>query len=583
MQKPPSSRPSFRTPCFFRPLLLLFLAFTFAVPVWGTVPLRKPPDWRSIDDDYSTGGAMLDLNGDGFLDLVTGNGNDMEQEPIRVNFNLGGMLEREPSWSSADVGYHCHIDLGDYDQDGDLDLAVALLGDPGTPQRDKIYENVGGAFSSLPVWTSGDLDNSFDLAWGDVDGDGDLDLAVACGETYTNKRQKSKVYFNNGGVIDTLAGWQTGPKDYTLDVAWGDVDRDGDLDLVCANEFGPNRLYRNGGSGLDTLPDWESDDTDNTLQIDLGDVDGDGWLDLAAAVNGQLGGPSHVVVYRNLGGTFETTASWVSADTVSRQYYSAVSFGDVDDDGDLDLASGGWWEHAVVFENLGGALETNPSFRYYFPGPGKALVVESTVWTDLDNSGSVTVIGEAHDGDGVKKVFYLNDCPVRWIDEIRVGGTPVLYKDYCYDFDEGWVALADAPPAGTGNVEIDYVYSRQLDLIVTNWDPDQYNIAFYHEVAVGVENGVPMATLLLPNRPNPFNPTTVIPFHLPHAGRVELGIYDLAGRLVRILQDGRADAGPHEMIWDGKDHRDRPVASGVYFYRLDGEGATEVRRMMLIR
>ncbi|MFH1681452.1 MAG: VCBS repeat-containing protein, partial [Candidatus Eisenbacteria bacterium] len=259
-------------------VLALFVLTTAASAV---VPLLTPPIWKSEDVDYSTGGALIDLDGDGFLDLVTANGNDMARQPIRVYFNRGGVLELESSWRTDDIGYNCHIDLGDYDSDGDLDLAVAVLGDPGTPQRDKIYENLGFGLSSSPVWISGDLDNSFDLAWGDMDGDGDLDLAVACGESYTGVPQKSKVYRNDGGVITESAAWRTGPVDYTLDVAWGDVDNDGDLDLACGNEFGPNRIYLSNGSGLDSMPGWESSDTWNTLQIDFGDLDGDGWLDLA--------------------------------------------------------------------------------------------------------------------------------------------------------------------------------------------------------------------------------------------------------------------------------------------------------------
>ncbi len=349
-------------------LVTLLLSGLIAEAV-AVVPLIKPPTWRSTDFDYSTGAAFVDLDGNGYLDLITGNGNDMAQQPIRINYNYGGELERIPSWSSSDVGYNCHIDLGDYDGDGDLDLAVALLGDPGAAQRDKIYRNEGGAFTSLPVWTSGDLDNSFDLAWGDMDGDGDLDLAVACGETYTNNPQKSKVYRNDDGVITSNAVWTTGPVDYTLDVTWGDVDRDGDLDLACANHFGPNRIYLNNGNGLDSIPGWESDDVLNSLQLDFGDANGDGWLDLAVANNAQLGSNSNVVIYYNLGGTLETTPSWASTD--AKTYYSAVSFGDPDNDGDLDLAAGGWWEPAVVFENSGGTLETVASFFWIFPSAGR--------------------------------------------------------------------------------------------------------------------------------------------------------------------------------------------------------------------
>jgi hypothetical protein len=574
-------RPSARGRILIAASALALLAFAGAAS--AVVPLLTPPAWHSEENDYSTGGALVDLDGDGFLDLVTANGNDMARQPIRVYRNLGGLFELSASWRSTDIGYNCHVDLGDYDEDGDLDLAVAVLGDPSTPQYDKIYENLGDSLSSTPVWVSGDLDNSFDLAWGDMDGDGDLDLAVGCGESYSGVPQKSKVYRNDDGVITPSAVWRTGSLDYTLDIGWGDVDNDGDLDLLCANEFGPNKLYRNDGGVLDSIPAWQSGDTWNSLQLDLGDVDGDGFLDLAVANNGQLGGPSNVVVYRNLGGTFESTPSWISAGP-ARQYYSAVAFGDCDHDGDLDLASGGWWEPVVVFENLGSALENVPSFSWKFANQQKGLVVESVLWGDMDNSGSVTVLGETKDGNGVAKTFYLDEEPVREVLDVRVGGSSLPYGSYCFDLDEGWVALASAPPAGSGVVAIDYVYSERLDLVVTNWDPDDENLLFLHQVATGIAGLVPTSPLLvLPSRPNPFNPRTTIPIRIGEAGRVTAGVYDVSGRLVRILYEGSTGAGDLDLVWDGTDGSSRPVPSGVYFTRVRAGDRTETGKMLLVR
>ncbi len=70
------------------------------------------------------------------------------------------------------------------------------------------------------------------------------------------------------------------------------------------------------------------------------------------------------------------------------------------------------------------------------------------------------------------------------------------------------------------------------------------------------------------NSPNPFNPTTTIAFGLPEAGPVTLRVYDLAGRLVRTLLAETADAGDHQVVWDGADDLGHPAASGVYFCRL---------------
>jgi hypothetical protein len=88
---------------------------------------------------------------------------------------------------------------------------------------------------------------------------------------------------------------------------------------------------------------------------------------------------------------------------------------------------------------------------------------------------------------------------------------------------------------------------------------------------------------LFQNSPNPFSPETRIAFDLPTAGRAELRIYDVRGRLVRTLIDGKRAAGPQSVSWDGRDETGVEVASGVYFYSLNAPGVDESRRMILVR
>jgi len=76
------------------------------------------------------------------------------------------------------------------------------------------------------------------------------------------------------------------------------------------------------------------------------------------------------------------------------------------------------------------------------------------------------------------------------------------------------------------------------------------------------------AARLLPNVPNPFNPSTEIRFELDMSGSVELNVYDARGHLVRSLVAGDFAAGSHGVIWDGSDRAGRQVASGVYQVRL---------------
>jgi hypothetical protein len=86
------------------------------------------------------------------------------------------------------------------------------------------------------------------------------------------------------------------------------------------------------------------------------------------------------------------------------------------------------------------------------------------------------------------------------------------------------------------------------------------------------------------NHPNPFNPSTTIRYELPRASTVELAIYNVAGRLVRVLVDGTEQAaGRHQVTWDGLDGSGKRVPSGVYVYRLEAGGLREARRMVLIQ
>ncbi|MCK4236430.1 MAG: T9SS type A sorting domain-containing protein, partial [Candidatus Krumholzibacteria bacterium] len=85
------------------------------------------------------------------------------------------------------------------------------------------------------------------------------------------------------------------------------------------------------------------------------------------------------------------------------------------------------------------------------------------------------------------------------------------------------------------------------------------------------------------NIPNPFNPITTIRFDVPKRGRVRLAVYDVQGRLVRVLLDGEVDAGSRELVWNGKDVGGRNVSSGVYFYSLETPGFTQSRKMILMR
>src|SRR5689334_4029572 len=191
---------------------------------------------------------------------------------------------------------------GDYDGDGNLDVLVA---GPGRQDASvtTIYKNTGGVFTDsgivvLPLQFAA-------AAWGDFDGDGDLDLAMI-GLT-TAQIPTMRIYRNDGGTFTPLIGAFTGV--YAGTVTWADYDGDGDLDLLVtgvtttgAVGIPATRLYRNDGGGVFTsVPHpfphvylgavaWGDYDNDGDLDVVVTGTDGTGALKAALWRNDGAGG-----------------------------------------------------------------------------------------------------------------------------------------------------------------------------------------------------------------------------------------------------------------------------------------------------
>jgi hypothetical protein len=88
---------------------------------------------------------------------------------------------------------------------------------------------------------------------------------------------------------------------------------------------------------------------------------------------------------------------------------------------------------------------------------------------------------------------------------------------------------------------------------------------------------------LYPNYPNPFNPSTTIRFNLPKAVHVRLSIYDLLGREIAVLVNGKRKEGVHEVRWNGLDAQHVPLPSGVYLYRLDAASYKGTGKLLLLK
>ncbi len=99
----------------------------------------------------------------------------------------------------------------------------------------------------------------------------------------------------------------------------------------------------------------------------------------------------------------------------------------------------------------------------------------------------------------------------------------------------------------------------------------------------GVGDSAPRSFGLEQNYPNPFNPTTTIRYTLMERSDVQLAVFGVDGRLVRVLTSGTEPEGSFEATWDGRDQSGRPVASGVYFYRMKAGAFVQTKKMVLLK
>ena len=319
----------------------LYLNNGTVTPFAGVMGTQISPD---VQYTYSV--ALGDVDGDGDLDLVTGNAGQANRLYLN-NGTVNPFVGVTGADISVDMDWTVSVTLGDVDGDGNLDLVAGNY-----TGANRLYLNNGttNPFAGVTgVDISTDAYQTYSVALEDADSDGDLDLIVG------NQNQRNRLYLNNGtadpfaGVIGADIGTDA---DWTVSVALGDVDSDGDLDVVAGNSVGVNRLYLNNGTadpfvgvtGVDI-----SADERRTFSVALGDVDGDGDLDLVA---GDYGSANRLYLNNGTTSPFagvtgeDLSADWIGYNTRS------VALGYVDGDGDLDVVAGNWSPHNRLYQRL---------------------------------------------------------------------------------------------------------------------------------------------------------------------------------------------------------------------------------------
>lgn len=553
--------------CFL--MLCLMLCLMPVAAALATVPYVTQPGWTSWEsNDYGTGCFLDDVNGDGLLDLAVSNGNDMAEARNYVYLNEVGSLPDRASWSSMDRLYSGHCELADIDSDGYPELMVSnYIAADWAPGRVQIYDNIAGELETTPSWVTQDNFYCFRASFGDPDGDGDLDLACATGESYESIFEPNYIFFNIDGVLQTTPGWISADTDASYDTQFVDIDGDGDQDLAMLNSGGPIKIYYNEGGTIATSPGWQTAASDDGNTFDFGDLNGDGFPDLGVAMNNQLSGTGYFQIYFSRAGVLPVVPDWQSSTT---GYGSAAVFEDIDGDGDLDFVAGRWWGELHIYLNDGGHFTSYPNWT---SDVAYNSVIENIVFGDLDNGASVPVV-RTFPGDG-RQMFYLSHRHLQGIDAITADGMDLPSSAYCYHLENGWVSLAAAP---TTSVTVTFNYSRAKDMLVSNWDTSTYG--FFHDGITGVPLDPSAAGAGIACRawPNPSYGRTTFNFNLPGTSPVRLEIFDLRGRRVQDISLGIRPVGEQEVAWQAKD-----LAQGVYVYRLSTAWGQSTGKLQLLR
>jgi hypothetical protein len=448
------------------------------------------------------------------------------------------------------LGWHTSTPaLADIDEDGLPELVVCA-------PKDSIY-CLNEDASYVPGWPvpvlEADANLSASPAVGDIDGDGRLEVFVQSSTGWLYG-------LNHDGTFMTgWPKWAYSNNFFMGSPALADFTGDGKLEIVFPSMNGYCYIFDYLGN---VMPGWpkpynmKGGPTESSPTI--ADIDGDGLFDIILGCEeGILNAWSFDG--NNIPGFPIFLSAYIRGTPMVR---------DLDLDGDVELIAA-CWDRKIYAWDLKGAYHRNYSGWNGFHGnihnSGTAEFIQTT---------DATVIACAHRVlDGFVELQYR--VPIDFSQWNIFRREPeseyeMLYSGLTHDGD-GIVSYIDH------TVEEGGVYYYRLE---AEEMPDLY--VETDEISVPVAHA-----RLYQNHPNPFNPSTTIPFTVPgpDGGRsaVSLTIYDVRGSRVKTLVEGSFPTGRHSIQWDGRNQRGEEVSSGFYFVQLRTGGMKTTRKMVLIR
>ena len=487
-----------------------------------------------------------DVNGDGKLDLMTGDRVDAGGGTVTVL--LGGRVDKCGRHDYDSGQGASYVTAGDLNGDGIRDLAVANENNTLSVLRG----DGAGGYAAAVHYPSGTLTQA--LAMADLNGDARPDLVTA---NYIEGTLG--VYMNHGD------GTFSAPQAITVGyhpryVVAADLDGDGNMDLVAANygdAYGPGSISVLKGHGDGTFAarvDYAAGV--GCYEISVGLLDANASPDLV--VNDYDG--QTISVYLNHGdGTFAPRHPYPTG-------WCSTAIADLDGDGDQDLAVCNFKEGTIgILRNDGNG--GFPSYSTFPIGVNPRCIVPTQLDTDGQTDLAVCLSSPSQvvllTNQGNATFAVTGNCPV--------GINPKTIEVCDIDKNGGLDLLTANTGAGTVSILSDVAPAAQT--------PNPQRRIPGNRLPPGPDPGI---VQLHSASPNPMRDAAWLSFSLPRPTHVELRVYDVAGRTVRTLASEDFDAGAHRVLWDGRLDNGARATPGTYFYRMR-TGTDVITRSLIVR